>query len=825
MSVPAQLETTPSIDEVLPTIGQNLAENQPLCEAVAKHIQQDFFIPYLMQAERLYPVWDRIDDMWRNTQAWANLNVTFTEHAANIQKEKRGIGDPNQHDSRLAKVSPAAAHKQVDAIVNLDCSLSWEDGQPPVKARVPKEVSEHPLYNPTQQGVDLANAEIQRQAREVDLKIKHRIAKATALKYGHAFVLRDFERILAPEIEEHPLSPDLQQGWMQLQMLSVQYGQKPQIKDDAAGRKVACFQVVRVKTMHTKFIPLDPTAVFIDELVECRPMECQPCPIVRRHITRWDLVKNRYDENLRPFGWLNIEKAQKDGNQQYASSAPDEEELRQRIAKRWGLSDTPGGQKVENTIKQLWTAYPLLGIDFSDPQNPQLDTGEGCKCAHCKGMGKMEQQMINDFGDVIGMEEAQCEACGGEGKTYPKPERYVVQMYGQMYGGASVTVLRIQRNPTAKDRVPIIYTAHLVEDTATARPVSKSEIALSAYDQLATAHNQFLDSKSLTIRRPWHVYQDSMYKDQPLDIPNGRIRHEYQDFDREFRRAEGPQFDDTTTLIPYIQMQDKEIVDIFGASPTVVGEISSGRRSASEIGLASEGSKRPLINFIDQTNDDLYGANGWGQAVLDDLEVWGDRDYLLKRTGKTQFGNIELFTAVGEELLRDQDLLAQSRYFMELIGTQPALAPLIPQLVQRMMEASKVKIDLSMLDQGMKKAQGEAFVILARIMGEGIDTGAQPDDPHTVYIGVLGEALREMIADPNNYWRLKAPQNIPLLQQRVFQQNLLLQQEQMMQLQQQLAMQKMEADASQPTDPRGDQPSRPKEPSKSPGEQRQRSGK
>lgn len=824
MSVPALMETTPSQDEVLPSIGPNIATNETFCIAVMKYIQGDFFIPYLMQLERLFPVYDRIDDMWRNTQAWANLNVPFTQHAADIQKEKRGIGDPNQFDSRLAKVSPSAVHRQIDTIVNLDESLSFEGGNLPVQAKLPKEVFEHPMYNPSQQAVDVANAELRRQAKEIGLKTKHRIAKANLKKYGHTFILRDFERVIEPVVEEFPLSPDPMQGMAQLQMLMQQYGQQARIKDDAAGRKVACFQVPRVKTMRTNFIPLDPTATFIDELLSCRPMERQPCPIVRLHISRWDLVQNPYDPVQRPFGWLNIENAAKEGNQQYAFSAPDEESLRQRIAKRWGLSDTPGGQKVENTVKQLWTAYPLLGIDFTDPQNPKLDTGDGCPCAHCKG-GKMAKPIVNDFGDEVGVEEVQCPNCGGSGKIHPKPERYVVQMYGTLYGGGgSCTCLRIQRNPTAKDKVPIIYSADLVEDTATARPVSKSEIALSAHDQLATAHNQFLDSKSMTIRRPWHVYQDSMYKDQPLNIPDGKIKHEYQDFDREFRRSEGTSYDDTATLIPYMQTEEKEVVEIFGATDIVVGEISAGRRAATEINLASEGAKRPLINFIDRTNGDLYGEFGWGQAVLDDLEVWGDRDYLLKRTGKTTFGKIELFTAVGEELLRDQDLLAQSRYFMETFAALPQLQGVIPQLAKEMMKAARVPIDLSILDQGEKKAQQDGFVILARIMGEGLDTGAQPDDPHQIYISVLGEALREMIADPNNYWRMRAPQNIPLLQQRVFQQTLLFQQQQAMQLQQQLALQQLQTEATTPPDPRGDQPARPKEHSKSPGEERQRSG-
>jgi hypothetical protein len=809
-------EVRPSQDETLPKIEPNLADNEDLCKAVASHIVQDFFYPYVIQAERLYDTWNRIDDMWRATVARENLDIPTSKDAEDVAKLTKGIGTTNIHDARQAKVSPSSVHRQIDSIVNLGVALSWEGGEPPVKAKKPKEVFEHVLYNPTEQGISLANTELRRQAKEIGLKASHRIVLANCLKYGHAFALRDFDRKLRAEKQYFTLSADPMQGQRQLMAIEAQFGQSPTIETDPMGRNVACVTKMVVETMRTNFIPLDISAVFIDELMSCRPMERQPCPIVRLHINRWELEQNPYDPQANPFGWLNIDKAIEENQGHYALSAPDETSLRQRIQKRLGLSDATGGQKPRNTIKQLWTAYPLLAIS----EKGELDTGQGCPCPQCAGKAKVETQVQNEDGSVsIG--EAQCPSCKGKGIYHPKTKRYAVQLFGNLYSGGSATVLRIQRNPTAKDKVPIIYTSHLIEDNATSRPVSKAEIALSAAEELATCRNQFLDSKSLTIRRGWMEPADSPFAGQPLNVPNARIKYESRV--DEFKRIESNNYDETATIGPHIQLLEADIEKTFGANDSVVGEISAGRRAASEITLANEGSKRPLVNFIDQVNADTMGQFGWGQAVLDDLEQWGDRDYLVRRTGRASFGKVELDTAVGEEMLRAQDTIAQTRYLLETFSRFPQFAGILPVIAEKFFEASKIDIDISAIDQGVKKAQIDCFGIMARILGDGEMLPPLPDDPDEVFVGMFSECIRDIMLNPENHWRQTVPQNVPLLQQRLAMQQQQLAAKQMQQMQQQLAEQKMMNEAN--GTPNNNPPKRPNSNAQSPGEERQRSGK
>lgn len=807
-------EVRPSQDETLPRIEPNLAGNEELCRKVAPHVVQEFVYPYILQAERHYSTWDRIDDIWRGTVARGNLDIPHSQDAENLSKLTKGIGTANIHDQRQAKVSPSSVHRQIDSIVNLGVALSWEGGEPPVKAKKPKEVYEHALYNPTEQGVELANAEIRRQAKEIGMKSSHRVILANCLKYGHALAVRDFERKLRPEKEYYVLAADPNMAQVQLMQLREQTGAEPEIETDLLGRNIACTTKMKVDVMRTNFIPLDVSASFFDELISCRPMEKQPCPAFRLHITRWDLSNNAYDQQNNPFGWLNIDKAIEENMGHYALSAPDETDLRNRITKQNGFSDLVGGLKPQNTIKQLWTAYPLLAIS----DQGELDTGDGCTCPQCAGKMKLEVQIANEDGSM-GLTEQPCQACNGKGKFHPPSKRYVVQMFGNICGGGNATVLRIQRNPTAKDKVPMIYTSHLPEDTATSRPVSKAEVALSAAEELATCRNQFLDSKSMTIRRGWKERADSMFAGQQLNGPGVRIK--YESSPDEFMRIESNTYDETATIGPHINLLEEDISKTFGANDTVIGEISQGRRAASEISLASEGSKRPLVNFIDQVNGDTMGENGWGQAVLDDLEVWGDRDLLKKRTGRTSFGKVDLDTAVGEEMLRAQDTISQTRYLLETFARFPQFAGLLPIIAAKFFEASKMDIDTSAIDQGVKKAQMDCFTLIARILGEGEMLPPLPDDPDQVFVEMFSECLRDIALNPENHWRVTVPQNIPLLQQRLMLQQQVLLQKQMQQMQEQMAQAQMEQQAMGGN---GNPPKRPNSTAKSPGEARQRTG-
>lgn len=797
-------QDNPSLDETPPAFGPNLAENAELCKEVLSYIHKDFLVPYLMQQERLWPSWARADQMWRAKAAVTDIDEEFFSVKPSVTGGRNRNRD--QDSSTTAKVTPSAPHRQMDSILNFQCSISFKDGNLPLRAVKPDTVLEHPLYNPTQQGVDAANEIIRQNAKDINFHLKYRINAGSFVKYGHSWALVDYQQKFEQVPITRALPPDRTQAMLALQNFRQTLGQETSIEYDQYGRLIATWMQMQPKVMRTDFQHLDVDAVFVDQLIPLNPMERQPCPIIRTHITRWELKDNLYDAKANPFGWMNTTQAQKDQEHHYALSQSDEGMLRQLCALKYGLSDS--NIKAKNTIKQLWTAWPLLAID---EKSGKLDTGDGVQCSDCAGKGTMT--MVEEG---IGTSETKCEHCNGEGKVYPKAERYIVQAFGTLYSGVSATCLRIQKNPTVKNRIPLLFAAHLVEDTAGCIPISKAEIAKSAYIQLATAHNQFTESKNRTINRPWLKRIDGPAWD--VDCNQAGATIPWESSPNEAQRVAGNTFDETITLMPYMEKEEKEIRDIFGANETVLGQIGGGRRAASEVMNAFESSKVPIMMLIDLYNRAMPG--GWGQFVLENIETFADRDWLRRKTGRTTWGKIDLFTAVGEEVLAKVALTQNAQYILQATAQDMSMAAVRPKLWKIVFDNMGLPIDMSDLDGGQKKAQMDAMKIVAQILGDGRLTAPSPSDPHALYISVFEEALKD------EYWIERVPENMPLLMQRLEFQQQMLQMQQQQQMMQQMQMQAMQEHGSgalphEAPMGNGDMPPNPPRAATSPGEQMQ----
>lgn len=773
-------------DEVAPQIGQNYAAVPELGEKLQRYIRQHFFQKYYEQQVTKWRSWRRADEAWRSKMRVTDLDFTIPEKVkANIEGEKRAA---TTQDGIRAKFTPSTIHEQMDAIINMGCSVAWEDGVP-VQARKPETHFEHPLYNPNQQSADAANDEFKNCSRAVDLESKYRIALGSFVKYGHAWALTDLQREYEPYSEQYPLpSNNPREFQMALAGICQIKGRNPDdLVRDAFGRVVAVFNELSVKVFQTDYQPVDVDAVFIDQLIPATPIERQPCPIVRTHLTRWEVRDNRYDPQTNPFGWVNIEQALSK-TPQTSISQPDEGSRAQRLKEKDidGIYYNPA-----DTEQQLWTCFPLLAIG----PNGEFDEGLGLTCPTCDGM----KTLPRDPGSTQPAQD--CPECGATGKIYPKAERYVVQFFGSLYTGSQAVCLRCQRNPTAKDKVPLLFAAHLTEDTAGAIPISKTEIAMDSFRQGATAHNQFRQSKDMTIQRGWKKKLDSPAFTVDCNAPGVTIPIEGNP--NEAERVESNNYDETTTLIPYMQMMEGQVQKIFGVNDTVLGEIANGRRSASEINLSNSASKMPLVLQIDSFNRQHIGA--WGQQHLDNWEVYGDRALLRKRTGRTTWGKLELFTQVAGEFIESQALQQNIRYILEATANDPSMQAVRPTLWGECFTLMGLDIDPSALDGGQRGAAIEAMGIVAKILGNGQMQAPSPADPHQTYLTVFNEALRKATQDEDDYWYSHGIEYRPLLIQRIQMQQMLFQMQQQQQfeqqMQQQFAMVHSEAKAKETAKP------------------------
>src|SRR6185369_6290477 len=105
------------------------------------------------------------------------------------------------------------------------------------------------------------------------------------------------------------------------------------------------------------------------------------------------------------------------------------------------------------------------------------------------------------------------------------------------------------------------------------------------------------------------------WKVQNFNAPNVKIPIESDP--REVERIEQGTFDETLTLLPYIQRKTADIQNIYGATDTLLGQISEGRRSALEIGEATDAAKNPLVIMVDRFNHQISG--GWARKIQQNL--------------------------------------------------------------------------------------------------------------------------------------------------------------------------------------------------------------
>jgi len=753
-------ETSSAIDEHPPIIGPNLAGNEKLCKAVTQYLSQEYWWPYELMQQRFWNANRRIDYAWRVRSSVADINTTAVTQAS--QKATT----PIPQDGQSAKGQSVMPFKQIKAVTDIGEILSFEDGLP-MRAEVPEDVDEEFFYQPTAQSAKALNSIIRQNCEKVGFRDKHRQAFGCFAKYGYNAVHCPFELRYVDYV--HPPVPVRSQ--MELaQLLAQHQDMQPQIAQTPQGPGIAFHETRQQLT--TAFNPLHYDDIMIDPFVRMFPIESQPCPMVREFVTNADLDGNRYDAKSNPFGYLNVDLAITTDKGHFCLNDVDMQPMRDRLRLRYNLNDQVGGGLNRDRAHKRWTMYPLLAID----EQGNLDTGEGVQCPQCMGQRQITPPATTaPDGSSVSSGPVSCPTCQGTGKVHPPQKRYVVNLYGDLT--LQTTCLRIQEMPEGMP-IPILFGADLVEDDAATIPMSKSEIMLLACEQVTRAECQFEQSKEQTINRGWKVQIDSpAYKVQNFNAAGVKIPWETDP--REAQRCEQSSYDDSVTLIPYIDRCDAKIQSIFGATDTLLGELAQGRRSALEVGEATDAAKNPLVIMVDRFNHHISG--GYARLIQWNTEHFGDRDYVMRLTGRTYFGACRIFTAVAKEFLKKMAMAQGLLTLLQTSAMDPTLAPIRADLWNQYFKLAG--IDAKVPDNGMRIAQAKALNIINKILAYGIPDPALPSDPHEVFIGAFEAALQ----DP--YWAQQYPTYIPLLYQRLMQQQQLFAQQQAMQFQQQLAQQ------------------------------------
>lgn len=790
-------EVVPSSDEISnqPEIGPNIAESVD-AEKITRYLIGEYWIPYEIQQQRLWNVWRQLYEAWCAKCQIIDLDIPPEQYSVTQQQ---GLVAANPRDGFTLKISPTDLHRQWDALLKIFLQIAFEGGGIPVAATQKANVFET-FYNPTGNTVEAANEILADTADEVNLWQEARKNFHQFLVYGHCWASTDPRRSFMDVEARYALGADMTQAQIALSMLLQQKGPPARI-DDSINGKVAVYPERRIKELYTRFRHLDKSDVFTDLTLSCCDMDKHPCPFVREVIGEHAIEQNNYDPEKNPFGWLNIRKALDDAKGQYILTMEDEAPRRQQLLHRYGINDQTT-MRSEHTPKQLWTAYPMLRM----ADDGTIDMGDGVKCPHCFGRGKMMAQLPT--GAIT--ESVDCQLCAGSGRTHPPLKRYVAQWYGnpRVQG---MTLIRLQEMPDGM-KVPLRFAADMIEDTACAIPTAKGEVAMNDFYVKAECDGLFLQSKRLAILRGWKVKDDSPANSVDLMKPGQKIP--FESSPDEAVRIDSSTIDETITIAPYVAEREQRIKDVLGATDQVLGQLAQGRRSALELSNAIDASKNPIIVTIDGYNRQMM--KGWAEDTIQNMDLWGDRDFIRRKTGREYFGRVRFKTSVAEEYVRKLGRIQNQRTILEML---PSMLPVMPQLIpvatkimQKWLDDQGMG-DVRIPDDGLLKAQQMAMRLVSKIMGDGQVTFPSPDDNHIVFIDVFKGAIEACQNDPDDPF-FGQLQNLPLLQQRLLQQQQLFQFQQQQMLQAQMAMQA----AQQPN--RG--PSAPKDESKpTPGGQMQ----
>lgn len=756
----ADPELHPSADEPPVIIGPNRADNQELCKAVLEHVTTAYWYPYLLLQQRFWPAWEKIDRAWRGR--FDILDATpATSATAALKQNSPWLGD-----GRSASGQSVMFFRQCHAITDIGEQMSFEQGVP-IRAEVPEEVDEDDFYRPTEQSVIAANSIFRMDADKFSTRDEWRKSFGGYVKYGTSWALLDFRKSTEMVELRFPLSQNPQETQAQAQEVQSRHPAAPvQVEMTPQGlMALASKQEIR---LHTVFRHLRIDDVFIDPLISCEPVERQPCPIIREHVTALDIEQSPYDAEKNPFGYLNAELARTETEGHYALSEQSESPLRAQLQTRYGISDSVTLTTQQIRVQQKWTAYPWLRIGpEGDLDNGKaLDNGGGCLCPRCKG----DKRLI----EVTTGEEIPCPDCEGVGKVRVPAKRYVVVFFGAPR--FRTVCLRIQELPEGM-RVPLLYAPDLVEDDSCAVPMSSSEISLMDIEKVTRAEVLLEHSFQSNNSRKFKYKDEGPAADLVAggkDLSN--INIPFENSAEEVVRVESNMFDDSPSQMAYIERCDSRIQQIKGATETLLGQLASGRRSAMEIGQATEAAKNPLVLLVDRFNRRMMG--GWGRATIDNLEAFGDRDYIRRKTGRPWFGKVRITTSAGSDFVKKMAMANDLRWWLQAIPTLPQLMPILPQIANQLLKVSGIT-GIVIPDGGIRKATNDAMIIITQILGDGVPVPALPTDPHELYIDMFTAAIK----DP--YWADKFPQNLELMGQRLLQQQYLLNQQMELQLRQQ----------------------------------------
>lgn len=453
------------------------------------------------------------EERWARLQKMYEVKRETSRPRQNVPKENQTIDMNKDKETELADT---IIFDTVDRLKNLNYFIAWKES--PVQYNRPRYTFspfEDEFYNPTTRKVQAANGILDWNNESQGVQEKHlKLAQAHYL-YGISFVFSDFRL----EIDVDQSTPDF----------------------------------LLVKNIGTTFEPISIRRLWLNPLLPVDEMEKQTCPFFFDLVPRAQIQDNKYDPNLNPIGYSNLDKL---ASPQYLYGPE---------SKAWTDALPPECRNVMTQMRPefsgeaLWTFYPLLKLP-------------------------------------------------GTNQT----KRYIVQVYANNLFAGAIVPIRIQELYYPRKRLPIYGVSHIPDLDSGMYTPSIAQLLEPHYDELVRAKKQFLLNKDWINDPTTEVMVGSPAANATnLNKPGAVI--EVNGINDITRRAP---YDATQTTLEFIN-QVREAAQTSGkAVDAILGKAMGGRTTATEASNAFQASMSGVTSDVDHfcTLYKEYARRVWENA-------------------------------------------------------------------------------------------------------------------------------------------------------------------------------------------------------------------
>lgn len=531
-----------------------------LQKKVALYICQKYAWPQVMERLPFESMWDKILEMYRIKLEKVDLSI---DEPTRVGKEQK---DDVSGNADKVRVADSVVFDAVERLTNLTHFVSFKEGLP-IQFNIPRYYDnrgEDSFYHPFKDRIQCMNALLQWNMDNEDVYRKHMITARHFYTYGVAFAISEF---------------DFKVGMMQ--------------RMDNQGRTG---QVPEVTRIGTTFDPISIRKLWLNWRLSASDMDYQPCPFFFDETPRFATLQNQYSPQTNPFGFLNLDKIQKEAPQ-YIYNDMEMQSIRKALENISSLDNaqkyqTPQILDPKHSVEALWSFFPMLPLD---PFTLAWET-----------YSEDDKQ-------------------GRAGQPVPFV-RYIVNSFGQNLAGHQI-LLRVQRNFYPRDVLPIYGTSHMPDLDSGLYSPSLGYLLWNHYREIVTCKEQYLVNKDLINDPPAWVQASSPAFDMNLNAKGARIQ---VNSERDFGWKE--MYDGTQTTVSMMQHLRDQAQTTSKSTDAIMGKALGGRTSATEASNAFQASMSAVTTPINIFNFDIMG--GWAMRVHEYTGSWFPPQLLESITGQ-----------------------------------------------------------------------------------------------------------------------------------------------------------------------------------------------